>query len=106
MLDALHARGVRLSVTTGALSGKFGSDPRRFALDLLRGGMVDNVASDAHDAVRRPPGLAAPLDRVGWGSEIDRLCRAVPEAILAGRELPEASVTPAPEGRLTRLFRS
>jgi protein-tyrosine phosphatase len=105
MLDALVEMGVQLSVTAGALTGRFGRDPQRLSIALMREGKVCNVASDAHDAVRRPPVLEAPLDRAGFGSEADWLCRAVPDAIVSGDALPKR---PAQQGRgaLARLFRA
>ena len=41
------------------MTGEFGNTVRRFSARLLREGLVHVVASDAHDAVRRPPGLTA-----------------------------------------------
>jgi tyrosine-protein phosphatase YwqE len=40
--------------------------------------MVHNVASDAHDHVHRPPGIAAELDRAGLAPLADWLTQAVP----------------------------
>ena len=55
--------GVLTSVTAGSLVGRFGGEVRRFALALVREELVHNVASDAHDAVRRPPASRAELER-------------------------------------------
>ena len=41
------------------MAGDFGSTVRRFTASLLREGLAHVVASDAHDTVRRPPGLQA-----------------------------------------------
>ena len=46
----------------GALEGHFGPASQWFALELLRDGLVHSLASDAHAAVGRPPGLQAGLD--------------------------------------------
>ena len=59
--------GVLTSVTAGSLVGRFGGEVRRFALELVKQEFVHNVASDAHDEVRRPPGIAAELERSGLG---------------------------------------
>ena len=48
-----------VQVTAGSMTGAFGSTVRRFTAGLLRDGLVHVVASDAHDAVKRPPGLTA-----------------------------------------------
>ena len=67
MLTSLVSAGALTSVTAGSLVGRFGDEVRRFALELVRDGMVHNVASDAHDDVRRPPGRSQSSSRPGWG---------------------------------------
>ena len=52
-----------MQVTAGSLVGQFGETARRFASTLLREGLVHVLASDAHDAIDRPPGLTAGLAR-------------------------------------------
>ena len=49
------------SITAGALTGAFGSTVKRFALWMLEEDLVHSIASDAHDARRRPPGMSAAL---------------------------------------------
>src|SRR5204862_3298866 len=56
-LERLVNAGVLCSITAASVGGRFGSTVRRLALDLLRRGMVHNVASDSHDAERRGPDL-------------------------------------------------
>jgi protein-tyrosine phosphatase len=92
MLRSIVRTGVLTSVTAGSLVGRFGSEVRRFALGLIAEGLVHNVASDAHDHARRPPGMAAELDEAGLGPLADWLTRAVPSAILGG----EATIPPRP----------
>ena len=41
------------------MAGGFGSTVRRFTTAMLREGLAHVVASDAHDDLRRPPGLQA-----------------------------------------------
>jgi protein-tyrosine phosphatase len=89
MLGALIDAGVLTSITAGALVGRFGSAPRRFALKLLREHKVHNVASDAHDLRGRAPGMAQELEQAGAGALAQWLTQAVPEAILSGGELPQ-----------------
>ncbi|MFZ1154052.1 MAG: CpsB/CapC family capsule biosynthesis tyrosine phosphatase [Solirubrobacteraceae bacterium] len=89
MVESLVRDGVLTSVTAGSLVGRFGSEVRRFARRLLEQGLVHNVASDAHNAIKRPPSMAAELDEAGFGPLADWLTRAVPEAILSGGEIPD-----------------
>jgi protein-tyrosine phosphatase len=87
-LADLVAEGMVTCITAGALSGRFGTTARVFAEALLRDGLAHVVASDAHDAVRRPPHLRSELESVGYGRESPLLARTAPAAILAGSVLP------------------
>jgi protein-tyrosine phosphatase len=99
MLERLVRDGARVSVTAGSLVGRFGGEVRRFALGLLEQGLVHNVASDAHDEVRRPPGIAGELRQAGYGPLCEWLTQEVPAAILAGEEdippRPAVALTPS-----------
>jgi protein-tyrosine phosphatase len=88
VVESLVRNGVLMSVTVGSLVGRFGGEVRRFARRLVEQGLVHNVASDAHDAVRRPPALAGDLREVGLGGLADWLTQGVPAAILSGAEIP------------------
>jgi protein-tyrosine phosphatase len=88
MLGTLVDAGVLTSITAGSLAGRFGGRVRRFALDLAYEGMVHNVASDAHDHVKRPPSIRAELEQAGFGGLTEWLTQAVPAAILGGEEIP------------------
>jgi protein-tyrosine phosphatase len=98
VLESVVRGGVLTSITAGSLVGRFGAEVRRFALGLLRDGLVHNVASDAHDDRSRPPGMAAELRRAGLEPLGAWLSREVPAAILAGGDLP-----PAPAGAIVAL---
>lgn len=92
-LAELVRRGVLCSVTAASLSGRFGRQVRHFACAMFREGLVHNVASDAHDPVRRAPGLSAGLEAIeqavpGAGAQRDWLTREVPASILAGEDAP------------------
>lgn len=85
--------GLLCSVTAGSLRGQFGEHVRQFTLEMLREGLVHDVASDCHDHLRRPPGLADALEDAereipGVGGQSDWLTRLAPAAILAGEPLP------------------
>jgi protein-tyrosine phosphatase len=90
---ALVRAGMACSITAASLVGGFGREARRLALHLVEAGLVHNVTSDAHDAVRRPPGLrepvlAAAVEAPALRGRLDWLTREVPRAILAGDDLP------------------
>jgi len=97
ILRSLVAAGAVCSITAGSLAGRFGENVRRFSVGLLEAGLVHNVASDAHDTDRRPPGIGdvpvaaagAPADELelrAW------LTVGVPAAVLAGEPIPPRPV--------------
>ncbi len=88
MLERIVERGVLVSVTAGSLVGRFGETVRRFALELAQAGLMHNVVSDAHDHLKRPPGMADELARTGLAPLADWLTQEVPAALLAGDEIP------------------
>ncbi len=95
MLRRLVADGMLTSVTAGALLGRFGSTVRRFALWMVEEDLVHSLASDAHDAVRRPPGLreaiaATDAELPGFADRAEWLTVGVPRAILDGGPIPDA----------------
>lgn len=98
----VHA-GVLTQVTAGSLVGRFGSTVQRFVLRLARDGLVHNVASDAHDPVRRAPGLRAEIAAAGLEERADWWTRDVPAALLAGGPVPEPP--PLPPARRRRWLR-
>jgi protein-tyrosine phosphatase len=109
-LAGLVRDGVLTSITAGSLLGSFGSTVQSFSLRLLREGLVHNVASDSHDTERRGPALLAGLQAAerelpGALGMADWLTRHVPEAILAGNELPLRPELPARRGGLRRWLR-
>jgi protein-tyrosine phosphatase len=92
-LRELVTAGALCSITAGALEGNFGQASQWFALELLRDGLVHSVASDAHAAVGRPPGLQSGLDAAarhlpGVVRQARWLTNDAPAAILAGDPLP------------------
>ncbi len=88
MLARLVRAGALTSVTAGSLGGHFGAPARRFALQLARDGLLHNVASDAHDAVHRPPVIATELARASLAPLARWLTEEVPRAVLDGGEVP------------------
>jgi protein-tyrosine phosphatase len=104
-LAALVRDGVRVQVTATALTGSFGSAVSRYAVALAGEGLCHVVASDAHAATHRPPGLIAEVAAAGLEAHAATWCEAVPAAILAGDDVPEhVAGTPA-AGRRRRPWR-
>jgi protein-tyrosine phosphatase len=91
--ERLLEAGALGQLTAGSFVGQFGGTIRATALRWLDRGWVHVVASDAHDAYRRPPGLRAALDRAGLGDELATwLTEAVPTAILESQPIPRRPV--------------
>lgn len=93
-IERLVEEGVVCSVTAASLSGSFGSTVRRFVLELMRRRLVHNVASDAHSAVRRRPGLSRGLEAArtvfpDLGEHARWFSVTAPAAILAGNPVPQ-----------------
>jgi protein-tyrosine phosphatase len=104
-LGELVAAGVRVQVTATALTGSFRSTVTRYAADVVEAGLCHVVASDAHDALRRPPGLVAEIAAVGHGDSAPLWTEENPAAILAGEDVPAAPSTPGSRRGRRRLWR-
>jgi protein-tyrosine phosphatase len=105
LVGSLVRGGVLTSVTAGSLTGRFGGEVRRFARRLVEEGLVHNVASDAHDALRRRPTLGADLREAGLGALAEWLTQAVPAAILSGEEIPSRPKSATTRDPRTRRMR-
>lgn len=103
-LGTLLDAGSFTQITAGSLRGDFGRTVRRFSLSMLEQGLVHVVASDAHDAVKRPPDVLAIVRGAVWELALppattEFLTEDVPRALLADEPMP-----PLPE-RTRRRFR-
>jgi protein-tyrosine phosphatase len=96
-LRELVRAGAATQITAASFAGSFGRTVRDYAEQMLEARLVHSVASDAHDALRRPPGIAGPLGAAGLGELVPLLAHEAPAAILAGDSLP-----PAPAWRRRR----
>ena len=109
-LARLVDAGALCSITSGSLAGRFGSTVRRFALRLVSEGLVHDVASDSHDAVRRPPDLlpgfaSADTELPGFAEQASWYTVTAPVAMLAGKPLPARPEPPQlKRSTLKRLF--
>jgi protein-tyrosine phosphatase len=103
-LSNLVGGGVLTSITAGSMTGQFGGTVQRLALSLLASGLVHDVASDAHDPVRRSPlmreaFMVADRDLPGIAAQHEWYLFDAPEAILAGEALPLRMPLPPPPVR-------
>jgi protein-tyrosine phosphatase len=101
LLDPLVAGGTLVQLTAASVDGRFGSDARRCARELIDRGCAHLIASDAHTAELRTAGLSGAAAQLGDRRLAWWLTVEVPGAILDGSEPP-----PRPEPRpRRRLFR-
>ncbi len=88
-LAELVAHGAYAEVTAGALIGAFGRTVRRGAWTLVERELVHVLASDAHDAIKRPPLAPDALVQAGLSAAlVEHLTVTAPAALLAGEEVP------------------
>jgi protein-tyrosine phosphatase len=89
--------GSYLQVTGGSLLGAFGTDPRKYAEELMSRGLVHFLASDAHDLDRRPTRLDQVRRLVSerYGEEYaEALLTTHPQAVIEGRALHPGALEP------------
>lgn len=103
-LRELVRAGAATQVTAASFAGGFGRTVRDYAERMLEAGLVHSVASDAHDDLRRPPGMVAPLRAAGLGELVPLLAEEAPAAILAGDPLPAAPRWRRRRGGLRRML--
>ena len=103
-LRRLTDAGVVTQITAGSLTGRFGRTVERYATVLAEEGLVHTIASDAHDAVRRPPGMREVLRVAGLAPLGPLLTEEVPAAILAGEEIPPVPARPRARRRGLRAL--
>jgi len=102
----VRTQGVLTSVTASSLIGAFGREVQGFALSMAEQGLIHNVASDAHDCERRPPGIADAMRLAGLEDHVELHTETVPQAILSGGRLPAMPDSlRAPDRRRGRLWR-
>ena len=87
----LHSRGVLMQLTAGSLTGLFGKRAKELAERMLRAGLVEILASDAHSAGRRYMAVAegfAHARRIVGPGRVRQLTSDNPMALLSGLSLP------------------
>ena len=55
VLRSLRSSGAMIQITAQSITGGFGRDTRKASIAMLKEGLVDFVASDAHNSRKRPP---------------------------------------------------
>jgi protein-tyrosine phosphatase len=109
-LRSIVAGGTVCSITAGSMLGRFGGPVRTFTIEMLRDGLVHDVASDAHDHIHRPPALVDGFTHLrdeipGIDQHTAWYTVTSPVAILAGNPLPKApDLETPPASRLRRLL--
>jgi protein-tyrosine phosphatase len=86
--------GAVLQVTAGSLLGDFGSRAFEHAWQLIDSGLASLIASDAHDAQRRPPRITAALTALTERAGDDVARRLVidnPQLVLNGQPIEQAN---------------
>jgi len=102
LIKRVSALGVPIQITAGSVLGAFGRQPRYWAERMLDEGLVDFLASDAHNLDTRPPRLSAARDAVAarlGEDEAVAMTFSRPAAILADEALPPraAPIISAPQ---------
>jgi protein-tyrosine phosphatase len=89
LLEQLVLDGMLACITARSLTGRWGRDAKACAWGFLEAGLVHVIASDAHDAERRPPDLGPELARAGLDErEISYFTQTAPQAIITGEPVP------------------
>jgi protein-tyrosine phosphatase len=93
-LRPLVDSGVVVQLTAASLDGRLGGAPRAAAKRLLDARLAHLLASDAHAPDVRSVGLSRAATAAGDEALALWLTEDVPEALLAGRPLPERPESP------------
>jgi protein-tyrosine phosphatase len=88
----LSRQGVWMQITAGSLTGRFGKRAKYWAQRMLAEGLVDVLATDAHNTSSRPPLLSEARDMAAAELGVDEATNLVvtrPECVLENME-PDA----------------
>lgn len=104
--------GNLVQLTAASITGDFGERPERCAHNLLRRRLAHVVASDAHSAAHRPPGLSRARDVVAGllasarasPEEVEAVFLRRPAQILAGESVDVPDPDEFQEARKKRWF--
>jgi len=90
LLTQLLGDNMYVQITAGSVTGEFGKDAQRCAEHLLRAGVVDVIATDAHSTTYRKPRMTAGMQAAAAIVGEDRAKRMVfgsPMKIISGQDL-------------------
>ena len=102
LLLPLVEAGNLVQVTAASLQGEWGKAPRRCACELIERGLAHFVASDAHSATWRPPGLTrarAIVEGLLSPEAAEEMFLGRPTAVLRGERVRTDDPDPSPERR-------
>jgi len=86
----LKKAGCLIQVTAGAVTGRFGSRVKYWSERMLDEGIVDVIATDAHDPRRRPPIMSEARDAIAARHDDElalKVTEGMPLKILADKDL-------------------
>ncbi|MDA8105050.1 MAG: hypothetical protein M0Z71_06665 [Nitrospiraceae bacterium] len=89
-MDGLREAGALIQITAMSVTGEFGMKIRGLSEALIRKGLVDFVATDAHGTGHRRPLLSAAynhLSRLLDKGQVRKIFFGNPEAVLENREI-------------------
>ena len=101
VMKRLATRGVWMQITSGSLCGRFGRRPRYWAERMLAEGLVQILATDAHNMSSRPPDLLEgrlEAERLVGAEEAQHLVVTRPRGVLMNI-LPERLPSPCGEAK-------
>ncbi len=87
LINLVEETGAGVQITANSISGDFGRKTRACSQYLLKKGVVDIIASDAHSARYRTPGLFKALKTAGkliGRNNVQKLVYDNPEAVISG----------------------
>lgn len=97
-MKALVAKGVWMQVTSGSLRGSFGRRPRYWAERMVCDGLINIMASDAHNVTLRRPDLLEGFEiaaRLVGNDEAHHMVRTRPQGIVQNCGPGDLPGTPA-----------
>lgn len=89
---SIRNEGAYIQVTGSSVIGKQGKDTAQFLRKIIRGGLVDFVASDGHRYNRRRPLLKSAYKTVASilsTKEAERIFEENPKLLIAGKHIPQ-----------------
>ncbi|GGF96473.1 tyrosine-protein phosphatase [Paenibacillus aceti] len=108
ILQNMIDNGALGQLTAQSLTGEFGKKLQKLSLDLCHKNLVQLIASDAHDTVRRPFGLSKAYQMIGHklGSEIEQYFRDNAEKVIMDAPIALLSEDghKSTRNKLSRLF--